>query len=204
MEQVPVADPVDPDRVPTPLSGPFEAERERTIETLTRSFEKGVMTVDEYDERVELASTAATGAELEVLLQDLAQPKGTMIPERGSALEKETLTAFFGDQNRQGTWRLARTLRVKSIFGHVRVDMGEATWPGDEADVICSPFFGTIVIRVPPDTIVEVRAGAFLGDVDNRIQETGAPKVRRLIVRGRALFGSLRIETVYPKGIGRK
>ena len=157
------------------------------------------MTVDEYDERWNW-HRRLHGIGIGSSAPGSRGTKGTKIPGHTSPLEAETLQ-LFGNKNRQGTGT-ARSLRVKSIFGNVRIDMGRT--PGDEADVICSPFFGTIVIRVPPDTIVEVRAGAFLGDVDNRIQETGAPKVRRLIVRGRALFGSLRIETVYPKGIGRK
>ena len=73
-----MTDSVDPSRVPTPLSGPFESERERTIEMLTRAFERGGMTVEEYDERLELASTASTGAELEVLVADLSKVESTL------------------------------------------------------------------------------------------------------------------------------
>ena len=204
MERRALTDSLDPNRVPSPLAGPFEAERKRTINQLTRAFERGVMTVDEYDERIELASTASTGAELEVLVQDLDASSKAVEAFEASPLEVESIGTFLGNKNRQGTWRLARVLKVNSIFGTVRLDLGEAKWPASDAVVSCFPFFGTIVLRVPPDVDVQVQAGAFLGDVDNRIQATGASKTKSLVIRGRVIFGSLRIETVYPKGIGRK
>lgn len=199
-----MTDSLDPSRVPTPLSGPFEAEREKTIGTLTSAFESGVMNLEEYDERVELASTAATASELEVLVQDLSATTGALSTSQSPPLEYESIGTLFGNKNRQGAWRLAKTLKVSSIFGNVRLDLGQAHWPGAEAEVVCRSVFGTIVLRVPPDVEVHVRASAFFGDVDNRIQATGATKTRNLVIGGRAMFGSLRIETVYPKGIGRK
>jgi hypothetical protein len=198
-----VTDPLDPNRVPKPLSGPFETERERTINALKKAFEQGTLTLEEYDERVELASSASTGVELEVLVHDLpASAPATLSSGLGPG-GTDTIATVFGNHERHGQWSIAPALKVRAIFGEVRLDMGQAVWPTEDVSITCSPIFGTVVLRVPPDVNVQIKGRAIFGDIKNRTVAFSGPKTRTLIVYGRPIFGSVKIETVYPKGVGR-
>ena len=197
-----MADSLDPSRVPKPLSAPLEAAREQTIAALTRAFEQGALTVDEYDERLELAASARNPAELTVLVRDVPVSAALTTQAVGGA-DIETVNRTFGRENRQGAWRVAKRTYVRSVLGHVRLDLGQAVWPSDTIEVICTPIFGEVLVRIPPDTEVRINATVFLGSIDNRLQPTGAAKTKLLTVGGRAIFGSIRLETAYPTGIGR-
>ena len=196
-------EPLDPARVPKPLSGPFETEREQTIAVLTKAFEQGAMTLDEYDERVELASSASTGVELEVLVNDLPASVPANLSSGLGPGGTETITAVFGHHERHGQWSIAPTLKARAIFGEVRLDMGQAVWPDEAVSITCNPIFGTVVLRVPPDVDVQLKGRAIFGDVKNQTVAFSGPKTRTLVVCGRPIFGGVKIETVYPKGVGR-
>ena len=73
---------VKPHRIPTPLKGSRDTQnelmehlRERTVESLQDAFEQDVMTLEEYEERISLATTASTEAELQKHFVDLAIQK---------------------------------------------------------------------------------------------------------------------------------
>lgn len=194
-----MTDSLDPRRRPTPLSAPFEAQREAGVQALTRAFEQGAITLEEFDERLDLATTATTTADLQVLTEDLPAAHGSLAaPTHGQ------IRVIFGNEKRQGPWVLSSHLRVRCVFGSAWLDLSDVSWPSGPAEIDCRILFGNVLLLVPPGVRVNVSASSLLGDVKNAMDAFSGTHTRDLHVKGHATFGSLTLKTAYPKGIGRK
>ena len=202
-----MSDPVDPTRVPTPLSAPFEAERENTIQALTKAFEQGVMNLEEYDERVELATAARSSGELSVLTKDLPAAKAaySSVPaNRAPTPGSGKVLTVFGNKKRHGAWVLPNFLKVTAVFGTAWLDLREVAWPDGEVEVRCKSVFGKIVLIIPPQVNVDCRGSGMLGDFNDALDPFSGERTRDLVVSGSSIFGSVILKTGYPKGSGRR
>jgi hypothetical protein len=104
--------------------------------------------------------------------------------------------AIFGGFKRRVTTDDYRGAHYIAIFGGGEVDLRRALMQGDSAHIEISAIFGGFEIRVPTNWIVvnEV-VGIFGGAADETVQPLPeAPGVKRLIVRGTALFGGVGIK----------
>ena len=202
-----MSDPVDPNRVPTPLSAPFEASRENAISALTKAFEQGAVNLDEYEERLELATTASTAEALAVLSRDLpaAQAAHASVPaNRAPVSGPSKISTIFGNKKQQGAWVLAPFLKATSIFGTIWLDLRDVSWPEGGAEIQCKNVFGKIVLIIPPQVHVDCRGGSVLGDFNNALDAFSGEKTKQLVVSGSSWFGTVTLKTGYPKGIGRQ
>jgi hypothetical protein len=112
-------------------------------------------------------------------------------------------TAIFSHVERRITAQDFESSKVEAVFGGVELDLRDAGMKGDEAYVEANAVFGGIEIRVPESWQVIPRgAGVFGGFTD----ETRAPEanasapVKRLIVKGAAVFGGVMITNSDSRG----
>ena len=112
---------------------------------------------------------------------------------------------YFAEENLSVTWSPVAqgAVAVEAVFGGVELDLRDAGMKGDEAYVEANAVFGGIEIRVPESWQVIPRgAGVFGGFTD----ETRAPEanasapVKRLIVKGAAVFGGVMITNSDSRG----
>ena len=110
-------------RVPTPRTAPLEQEREQAMDALQQAFAADELTLDEFDERMELARTASDARELAVLLVDVpsqehvatalvpvrdalpaapATASTALVPADGARAQR--MLAVFGGVEREGRW----------------------------------------------------------------------------------------------------
>ncbi len=104
--------------------------------------------------------------------------------------------AIFGGFKRQVATEDYRGANYVAFFGGGEVDLRRAHMQGDSAVVEVTAIFGGFELRVPGDWIVvnEV-VGIFGGTADETRQPLpDAPGVKRLIVRGTAVFGGVGIK----------
>lgn len=203
-----MTDKVDPSRRPSPLSYPLEQNREQTMQSLERAFIDGILTHEEYDERLELATTARNQPELDVLLEDLpaahtalvAPPKAELAPAAhdvppmasGPSGPPETIFTFMGGHERDGQWSPPSRINAVALFGGVKLDFTAATLQPGVTEINCVAIMGGIEIFVPPGVRVENKGTGILGGFSTRLKgsdpQPGAPTIR---ISGVALMGGV-------------
>ena len=85
---------------------------------------------------------------------------------------------------------------VSAVFGGYEIDLRKASIQGDSAVLELNVIFGGVEIRIPEtwSAVVEA-AGVFGGISDQTVHpDESAPSVKRLVIRGSAIFGGVEIK----------
>lgn len=208
------------DRVPTPRSAPMEQERERTMDALQAAFAGEELTLDEFDERMELARTASDTRELAVLLVDVPSQEHVataLVPVRehlpappmatstalvpADAARPQHMYAVFGGVERDGRWTPAPVTKAIALFGGIELDFCDVELaPGSVTVVDCFVAFGSVEVEVPSHVRVEVAGHGFFGGFEERSRYADpAPDAPVVRVVGTAVFGGVEVKVKRPK-----
>jgi hypothetical protein len=193
------------DRPRTAPSPPgLVAEREKVVARLSEAFAHDRLDIDELERRMTLAHERDTIASINQLVDDLAEADGKgraqALAHSSESLEYDEIIAIFGGNRFSGPRPLPRRLKIKAVFGGVQLDLREALFPDGVIEVQVKAVFGGVQIIVPPTLAVECHGVAILGGFENlnRAPASPDPSSPLLRVRGRVLFGGVRIETRLP------
>jgi len=177
-----------------------DAEREATVERLSRAAGDGRLTLDEFSQRMEKATAARTRAELDGLVTDLpAEAAGTAVAQRGSGSTSWHISPL-GGLRAYGPWRMERHVIVGSIVGGSWLDLSEAQLAAPEVMLTRVSIVGGTRVMVPPGIRVEASGFSLFGSTrlpGGPRPGPGAPTVR---IRSYSLLGRLRI--IYTSGPG--
>jgi hypothetical protein len=188
--------------------------REQTIEALGRHFANDVLTMDEYERRVDVAQRASTVEELEVLMADLRPPveESTAIakPEDVTVLPAEkvpdtrSVVSVLGSATRKGEWTVPRELKVVSVLGETELDFREARLSEGTTRINAVAVLGEVRILVPPGLRVEVEGSAILGEFEDGDGDTrsGSETGPALHVDGVAVLGEVKVTSRRPGETG--
>jgi hypothetical protein len=104
--------------------------------------------------------------------------------------------AIFSGFKRKVTEGDFRGAYISAVFGGGELNLRQAGMAGDSAIVQVSAIFGGVEMKVPQNWLVVAEgAGIFGGFVDETRQPPeGTPGLKRLIVRGEAIFGGVNIK----------
>lgn len=118
-----------------------------------------------------------------------------------------SLLAIFGSAARKGVWQVPPSLPALALFGEVKLNLINAVLPGPITELKCNAVFGSVEIVVPDALHVEVNGTGVFGSFEKqdkrkgankqRVPAAGAPLIR---ITGVALFGSVEVKIVTPKG----
>jgi hypothetical protein len=158
-------------------------DRERAALQLREHVVAGRLTLEEFSERLDHAYTARTTAQLEELTRDL--------PTEAARRRATRLTAVvFGDVERKGRWRLARSSLAIVVFGNADLDLRNAEIDGEVSSLTALVLFGNVDLYAPPAVEVEVGGVSVLGH--RREWGDAAPRRNAPLVHIRvlSLFGT--------------
>jgi predicted membrane protein len=100
--------------------------------------------------------------------------------------------AVFGASRRVITDQDFKGGKVASVFGGVYLDLSGANMSGNSAVLEMSSVYGGATVIIPASWNLEVHAaGIFGGFVDRTVHPPVSPDMKRLIVRGAAVFGGV-------------
>ena len=103
--------------------------------------------------------------------------------------------AIFGGSKRSVVAQDFRGGKVSVIFGGITLDLTGAGMAEDVAVLHVSALYGGVGIKIPPTWSAEVRGfGMFGGFGDHSIHPPVATGMKRLIVKGAAIFGGVGIK----------
>ena len=182
--------------------------REAAIQQLADSFAADLLTIEQFDDRVSRAHSAATVAELDGLVADLPAPsqsKSTaLVPLAVDAsLEanatKKRLRSIFGNLERHGAWIVPDALAVSATFGSAVIDFREARFAAQTVTLDASVFCGNLEIIVPPQLAVECDGSSIFGNIESHggaaVADPDRPVLR---IHGSVIFGNVEVHTRLP------
>jgi hypothetical protein len=200
-----------PDQLP---SGPrkrvapaLEERRDQVIATLAAHFAADRLSMDQLEQRMDLAQRAAAADELDALLADLpdtqepaARPAPARLADPDSVRSHQVLAAVMGGVERKGHWVPARKTLVFTFMGGAEIDLREASFPPGDVEIAIFAVWGGAEIIVPPEVRVDMGGVAIMGGFTQdrgNAQDPGpgAPCIR---ITGFALMGGVEVMVRYP------
>jgi len=175
-----------------------DSDREQAANVLREAASHGRITMNELDERLELAYTAKTYADLAAVTRDLpgpAQAPGPVQPAMagriGGTPRSKFSVAIMSGAARRGRWVVPPNYVGVAVMGGIELDLREAQFSEPEVTIHAYAIMGGIEITVPEDVDVDVSGFAFMGGFDHNASGPGAPRAPRVRVLGFALMGGV-------------
>jgi hypothetical protein len=170
-----------------------DADRERVAERLRDAAGDGRLTIEELDERVELAYGARTGTDLAPLTADLpaSSPQDTAVGHRRpGGKPRRWIVAVMGGGNLRGRWLAGPKLTSVMIMGGGEIDLRNAVLSEGELRITAIGVMGGVDVIVPPGVEVSMSGFALMGGNDCNVPEQDLPPgARRVHVRAISLMG---------------
>ena len=183
--------------------------RERAIALLSDAFARDSVDLDEFERRLTLVHNAASVAEIEQVVCDVAPTEtATPLPVPASRAlvplanveDRARLITVMGSVERNGSWAPGRHTRITTVMGSVDLDFREARLPAGPTEIEVTIVMGSLHLIVPPELPVEMEGVAVLGSFEHLDRAPAQPDPERplLRIRGVTVMGSVEIETRLP------
>lgn len=196
--------PMPPD--PSTLRASHE-DRERVAEALRVAAGDGRLTMDELEERLEVALSARTYSELESLLTDLPV-QGALLPApgvpgpglppqiAGAVKDVVHIKRRGGSVRQEGPWLVPKSLDIELRGGSILLDFIQARVSTQVTNVHVDLRGGSLRIFVPPGFAVdaaevEIRGGSVRDRTRRSALPTPVPITHQIIVTGTIRGGSV-------------
>ena len=172
-----------------------DAERDATVERLSAATGDGRLTLEEFSQRMELATAAKTRADLEPLTADLPAdtPPAAPAVAGGASGSPSWHISPIGGFRVDGPWRMDRHVIVGALVGGAKMDLSQAQLAAPEVMLTKVSLVGGARIWVPPGVRVELTGFSLIGGT--RIEAgpepgPGAPTIR---IRAFGIVGGTRV-----------
>ncbi|WP_116449865.1 DUF1707 SHOCT-like domain-containing protein [Blastococcus litoris] len=173
-----------------------DADREAVVAHLQKAVGEGRIDLDEFGQRADVAFTAVTRAELDVLVADLpvdAAPPVEIVGQR----PQEEVTSVFGDIVLAVA--SAPPARAGTVFGDVRLDLRGLRTSAERVDLHLSTVFGDVDVIVAEGVDAELHGRTVFGD--RKVQLAPVPRLAGtplVVVHAKAVFGDLKLRSLAP------
>jgi len=177
-----------------------DAERDATVERLSSATGDGRLTLEEFSQRMEQATSARTRAELDRLVADLpadAATAGTEVAGRAPARPSWHISPV-GGLRVSGPWRMDRHVIVVSIVGGTRLDLSQAQLAAPEVTLTKVSLVGGVRVWVPAGIRVEVSGFSLIGGTRLYGGPEPGPGAPTVHIRAFGLVGGVRVSRGGP------
>lgn len=147
-------------------------ERERVIQQLSEHFANDRLSLDELENRMELAYKAGSLGELQRLTADLPSAAAVPVPAPLPAEElpvlardRERMFAVMSETSRRGAWVVPQRLDLLAVMSDTTIDLTQATLPTGIIDIHIRSVCAAVKIVVPPGLQVVNRLSSLMGSV---------------------------------------
>ena len=184
------------------------AHRERTINALVDHFAHDRLTVEDFEQRLDVANRAVTVADLDTLLADLPVIAPEPLPATSAprhpaplthARQSQVVVALMGGAERRGHWQPAKHTIVTAAMGGALLDFRDVQLPPGETTVTVVCVMGGAEIIVPPGMNVDSSGIAIMGGFGHRTPPpSSTPDAPCLRIQGLAFMGGVDIFVRHP------
>jgi len=188
---------------------PVDHTRQVTIDALCEHFANDVISVEEFERRVDAAHKAETTDDLRSLLKDLpgasnlpAVPGAAPVPATAQAYavttydqvkERSFAVAVMGGTRRAGRWSPARRNYTSAVMGGAEIDFREAVMGPGVTELQVFTLWGGVEVIVPPGMNVESHGIGIMGGFEHAPDRMPDPNAPTLRVTGLAIMGGVEI-----------
>jgi Domain of unknown function (DUF1707) len=177
-----------------------DAERDAAVERLSAATGDGRLTLEEFSQRLDRATSARTRGELDRLVADLpadAGAAGTGAAGTGAAGPSWHVSPI-GGLRVSGPWRMGRHVIVVSIIGGASLDLSQAQLAAPEVTLTKVSLVGGIWIGVPAGIRVQPSGFSLIGGTRVEGGPEPGPGAPTVHVRAFSLVGGVRIRRGGP------
>jgi Domain of unknown function (DUF1707) len=174
-----------------------DTEREHVVEILQKAIGRGMIDLDEFTERTDIALAARTRGELNAVLVDIPglvnrEVPSVRMPPSDGLLE---LTAKYSSLTRSGRWIVPRQLVVRNKYGATKLDFTDAQVADPVVHVELDCKWGSVEVIIPEQASVDLNAITEVkyGSLEDKTRSDGRPGTPQLVFSGRVHGGSLTI-----------
>jgi hypothetical protein len=172
-----------------------DVERDATLERLSVASGDGRLTLEEFSQRMDRATTAKTRAELDRLVVDLPAEVGaasSTVAQRGPGRSSWHISPI-GGLSVSGPWRMERSVIVVSLIGGAHLDLSQAQLAAPEVTLTKVSLLGGVSVSVPPGIRVDASGFSLIGGTSvDAVPEPG-PGAPTVHIRAYSLLGGTRI-----------
>jgi len=179
-------------------------EREHVVGVLQKAIGRGMLDLDEFTERTDLALAARTRGELNTVLADLAglyhpaaavaaaptyAPFAPPIPGQ----QRFELNAKYSSLNRSGPWLVPAELVVRNKYGSTKLDFTEAQVTSPVVRIELDAKWGSVEIIIPEHAAIDTNSITEIkfGSMEDKTHSNGRMGNPRYVLTGRVHGGSL-------------
>jgi hypothetical protein len=189
-----------------------DAEREHVVGLLQKAIGLGLLTLEEFTDRTDVALSSRTRAELNVVLADLPGMTHPEMRARGGLwggrsgvqdrppLPGEPMVLSNGcgsSMNRDGYWQVPRSMVVRSRWGAgTTLDFTDAVFEHDQLDLRLEVTGGAVTLRMPAGASVSLadlntKMGSSINDKVGHQGHQGTPHI---VISGDLSMAALNIK----------
>lgn len=197
-----------------------DEEREHVVGVLQKAIGRGMLDLDEFTERTDIALAARTRGELNVVLTDLpglihrdaapeqapapgsfggpqswGPPNPYNPPQQFGSGQRVVLAAKYSSLNRGGYWVVPPALLVRNKYGSTRLDFTQAHVEYPVVYIELDIRWGSAEIIVPETANVDVNSISEIkfGSLEDKTRYAGPNASPRYVLTGRVHGGSLKV-----------
>ncbi|MEW5811188.1 MAG: DUF1707 domain-containing protein [Actinomycetota bacterium] len=174
-----------------------DADRTAVNRLLERAVGAGMLTLDEYTERLDAVLTARTRRDLDAVIADLPF-------NRQPVAVPEEVRSWMSSIIRKGPWTVPPRLRLVTRMCSTTLDFTSAVLPGPVVHVEVDDYFGSVELILPDGATADCNGlHTFAGSTSVKVA-TGQPSRRlHVVVAGRVRFGSLTVRHPFGTALRR-
>ncbi len=184
-----------------------DADRDRAVGFLRHHVADGLLTLDEFSDRVGDVFAATTSTDIERVTSDLpavispTTAASTTVNTTRTRKAVRWTVAILGGNQQRGRWRVEGQTNAVAFMGGCELDLRQAEVIGDEVEILALACMGGVDIIVPEGIAVVLTGFSLMGGKQNRVKEVpvipGSPVIR---VRAFSLMGGISVRSRRPAG----
>lgn len=188
-----------------------DEERDYIVGLLQQAIGRGMIDLDEFTERTDIAYAANTRGQLNIVLADLpglthrdAPRPGTpaaaaataAAPHSGERLE---LVGHYSNVVRDGNWLVPEQVLVHNKYGNTKLDFTDAEITAPVVYVELDSKWGSVQVVIPEHAAIDINSirEVKYGSLEDKTGSNGRQGSPRIVLTGRVHGGSLTIR--YPR-----
>lgn len=177
---------------------PLELLRKEILRLLESNFTHNVISMEEYEKRVDIALNTSKGEDLIRLSGDLVPPGGHQAaaapPPVKHSKQNDLIVSILSGIRRRGRWKPAKHSKILTVLGRIKLDFTEVQIPEETTTLEFFCFMGSIDIIVPDGVQVDVSGLSVIGSIKNRVSDPEDPNCPVLKIRGITLLGGVKVK----------
>ncbi|GHF57735.1 hypothetical protein FHX82_000212 [Amycolatopsis bartoniae] len=176
-----------------------DEEREHVVTILQKAIGRGLLDLDEFTQRTDIALAARTRGELNGVLVDIPGMVNRDLgapPPSASSDRRLVLTAKYSSLVRNGQWLVPSEVVVNNKFGSTKLDFSEAQVSSPTVRIELDCKWGSVEVIIPEHASVDLNEITELkyGSLEDKTASDGRAGTPRFVFTGRVHGGSLVIK----------